>query len=356
MKKKNCKLGIVFAVAALVVAVLADAYSNRKLSESGGGMPSAECGSCALEGVVSNRENAVSVEQLEESRRREIGRIRNARRELAASFQEDLKQEHEAFRRQVDERAACFDAVKDGIHDVVSQYGYEKCWSVMAALAKDKVAEKLGSGCTTNFDRIMNDDLRIGFYCPLLTAREEVVALLPEYVGRVEACRRKFAEKLNRIPEWDRSLGDIPKSLQADSLRIEKAMQRLMAAQIGSTVSAAFDAVGLACVYRTMASLLSGAAARLAASAVAGGSISILDTPAPGPMDVVGFAVFGAGAAITAWEVRKAIEVIPDELSQIMNDTVDRQRQETLTRLLEEGEELFMSYSRAFVFKTGAGK
>lgn len=200
---------------------------------------------------------------------------------------------------------------------------------------------------STNFDELMNGDLREQFYRPLVDARESVVALLPEYANRLEACREEFAAKLNRIPGWDRSLGEMPESLQTESLRIEKIMQGLMAAQIGGTVSAAFDAACLAGAVRTVSSLLGGAAGRFAAGAAAGTATAMADSPAPGPADLVGLAIFGVGAAATAWEVRKAAKVIPAELARIMRETVDQQCSEVRSRVLDEGEKLYLSYSQA---------
>ena len=347
-RKVRNRIWIALAAMALVVSVGTSWYSSGKLEAARQRTGLVECGSAALEGVRRIVADAKADEtRLAEAREREIARIRAERKAAQESFRAAIEKEHEAFRRRVAERAEGFDVVRAGIPSVVGRYGFKKCWSVMAALAKDKVARKIGKGRTTNFDELMNGDLREQFYSPLENSRESVVALLPEYANRLEACREEFAAQLKRIPGWNKSLGEIPKSLQAESLRIEEIMRGLMAAQIGSTVSAAFDAACLAGVIRTVSSLLGGAAGRFAAGAVAGTATAMVDSPAPGPADLVGLGIFGVGAVATAWEVRKAAKVIPEELAHVMCETVDQQCREVQSRVLDEGEKLYLSYSQA---------
>ena len=344
---RNC-IWIALAAMALVVSVGTSWYSSGKLEAAHQRMGLVGCGSAALEGIRRIGTGTKADETwLAAAREREIARIRAERKAAQESFRAAIEKEHEAFRRRVAERAEGFDVVRAGIPSVVGKYGFKKCWSVMAALAKDKVARKFGKGRTTNFDELMNGDLREQFYRPLENARESVVALLPEYANRLEACREEFATQLKKIPGWDKSLGEIPKSLQAESLRIEEIMQGLMAAQIGSSVSAAFDAACLAAVYRTVASLLAKAATRLAAGTVAGTATAMVDSPAPGPADLVGLGIFGVGAVATAWEVRKAAKVIPTEFARVMRETVDQQSSEVQSRVLDEGEKLYLYYSQA---------
>ena len=347
-RKVRNRIWIALAAMALVVSVGTSWYSSGKLEAARQRTGLVECGSAALEGVRRIVADAKADEtRLAEAREREIARIRAERKAAQESFRAAIEKEHEAFRRRVAERADGFDVVRAGIPSVVGRYGFKKCWSVMAALAKDKVARKIGKGRTTNFDDLMNGDLREQFYSPLENSRESVVALLPEYANRLEACREEFAAQLKRIPGWNKSLGEIPKSLQAESLRIEEIMRGLMAAQIGSTVSAAFDAACLAGVIRTVSSLLGGAAGRFAAGAVAGTATAMVDSPAPGPADLVGLGIFGVGAVATAWEVRKAAKVIPEEFAHVMCETVDQQCREVQSRVLDEGEKLYLSYSQA---------
>lgn len=347
-RKVRNRIWIALAAMALAASVGTSWYSSGKLEDARQCMGLVGCGSAALEGVRRIVTDAKADEaRLAEAREREIARIRAERKAAQASFRAAIEKEHEAFRRRVAERAEGFDVVRAGIPSVVGKYGFKKCWSVMAALAKDKVARKIGKGRTTNFNEFMNGDLREQFYRPLENARESVVALLPEYANRMESCREEFAAQLKRIPGWDKSLGEIPKSLQTESLRIEEIMRGLMAAQIGGTVSAAFDAACLAAVYRTVASLLAKAAARLAAGTVAGAATAMADSPVPGPADLVGLGIFGVGAAATAWEVRRAAKTIPDELARVMRETIDQQFDEVQSRVLDEGEKLYLSYSQA---------
>ena len=347
-RKVRNRIWIALAAMALAVSVGTNWYSSGKLEAARQRTGLVGCGSAALEGIRRIGADSKAAEaRLAEAREREITRIRAERKAAQESFRAAIEKEHEAFRRRVAERAEGFDVVRAGIPSVVGRYGFKKCWSVMAALAKDKVARKIGKGRTTNFDELMNGDLREQFYRPLENARESVVALLPEYANRLEACREEFAAQLKRIPGWNKSLGEIPKSLQTESLRIEEIMRGLMAAQIGSTVSAAFDAACLAGVIRTVSSLLGGAAGRFAAGMAAGTATAMVDSPAPGPADLVGLALFGAGAAATAWEVRKAAKVIPTELAHVMRETIDQQCSEVQSRVLDEGEKLYLSYSQA---------
>ena len=344
------RVWIALVATALAVSVGTSWYSSGKLETARQRTGAVGRGSAALEGIGRVGADPQADEAMvAEAREREIARIRAARKSAQESFRAAIEEEHASFRRRVVERARGFDVAWASIPSVVGKYGFKKCWSVMAALAKDKVAEKIGKGRTTNFDEMMNGDLREQFYRPLENARESVVALLPEYANRLEACREGFAAQLNRIPGWDKSLGEIPESLQTESLRIEEIMRGLMAAQIGSTVSAAFDAACLAGVIRTVSSLLGGAAGRFAAGAAAGTATAMADSPAPGPADLVGLAIFGVGAAATAWEVREAAKVIPEELSRVMRETVDQQCSEVQSRVLDEGEKLHLSYSRALV-------
>ena len=347
-RKVRNRIWIALAAMALAVSVGTSWYSSGKLEAARQRTGLVGRGSAALEGIRRIGADSKAAEaRLAEAREREIARIRAERKAAQESFRAAIEKEHEAFRRRVAERAEGFDVVRAGIPSVVGRYGFKKCWSVMAALAKDKVARKIGKGRTTNFDELMNGDLREQFYRPLENARESVVALLPEYANRLEACREEFAAQLKRIPGWNKSLGEIPKSLQTESLRIEEIMRGLMAAQIGSTVSAAFDAACLAAVYRTVASLLAKAATRLAAGTVAGLVTSQCDGPMPGPADIAGLGIFGVGAVATAWEVRKAAKVIPDELARVMRETIDQQSNEVQSRVLDEGEKLYLSYSQA---------
>lgn len=347
-RKVRNRIWIALAAMALAVSVGTSWYSSGKLEAARQRSGLVGCGSAALEGIRRIvADDKADEARLAEAREREIARIRAERKVAQESFRAAIEKEHEAFRRRVAERAEGFDVVRAGIPSVVGRYGFKKCWSVMAALAKDKVARKIGKGRTTNFDELMNGDLREQFYRPLENARESVVALLPEYANRLEACREEFAAQLKRIPGWNKSLGEIPKSLQAESLRIEEIMRGLMAAQIGSTVSAAFDAACLAGVVRTVSSLLGGAAGRFAAGAVAGTATAMVDSPAPGPADLLGLGIFGVGAAATAWEVRKAAKTIPDELARVMRETIDQQSNEVQSRVLDEGEKLYLSYSQA---------
>lgn len=347
-RKVRNRIWIALAAMALAVSVGTSWYSSGKLEAARQRTGLVGCGSAALEGIRRiGADTKADEARLAEAREREIARIRAARKAAQESFRAAIEKEHEAFRRRVAERAEGFDIVRAGIPSVVGKYGFKKCWSIMAALAKDKVARKVGKGRTTNFDELMNGDLREQFYRPLENARESVVALLPEYANRLEACREEFAAQLKRIPGWNKSLGQIPKSLQTESLQIEEIMRGLMAAQIGSTVSAAFDAACLAAVYRTVASLLAKAATRLAAGTVAGLVTSQCDGPMPGPADIAGLGIFGVGAVATAWEVRKAAKVIPDELARVMRETIDQQSNEVQSRVLDEGEKLYLSYSQA---------
>lgn len=347
-RKTRNRIWIVLAVMALAVAMGTGWCSSCKLETARHRTGSVGFGSAALEGIrrigVAFRPGGT---RLAEARKQELARIRAARKAAQESFHAAIEKEREAFRRRVAERAQGFDVVRAGIPSVVGKYGFTKCWSIMAALAKDKVARKIGKGRTTNFTELMDGDLREQFYRPLENARESVVALLPEYAARLEACREEFAMRLKSIPGWDRSLGEIPRSLQTESLRIQDVMQALMMTQVGSTISVTFDVACLAGVARTVASVLGGAAGRLAVGTVAGTATAMADSPVPGPADLVGLGIFGVGAAASAWEVRKAVKVIPDELDRVMRETVDQQYREVQSRVLDEGEKLHLSYSRA---------
>lgn len=90
----------------------------------------------------------------------------------------------------------------------------------------------------------------------------------------------------------------------------------LREAQIGASVSVAFDLASLYGVGKAIYRQLGGAAGRLTAGATAGTATAMVDSPAPGPADLVGLGIFSVGVAATAWEVRKAAKVIPAELAR----------------------------------------
>lgn len=352
MKKAKSRILIPFAVAAIAVAIGTHWYAAKHMGEFDLDPESVERGSAALSGLERLPEEAraaMAMYLVKAARDREVERIRTARQTALDSYRAAVGKEHEAFRRRVDERTAVFDVVRAGIPQVVDKYGYSKCWDIAVALAKDEFNRHFDTGSTDNCDRMMNDDLRDGFYQPLLDARAEVIALLPEFLARLEACRQQCSAELNAIPRWDESLGEIPKSLQLESLQIEEVMKSLRMTQIGSAVEAVFDAACLPAVIRVVTSLMAKAGGRLAASAIAGGGTAFLDGPEPGPADLIGLGVFGVGVGMTAWEVRKAAKVIPAELNRVLSETVDQQCREVLTRVLDEGDKLQMTYSHAFV-------
>jgi len=329
------------AAIGLGVVVVTGVKSASHLGRAGQVPPETTRGSSSLADVKAH----VPVVS-EAERAREAARIREARKAAAEAFRVSVEAEYEAFKRRVSERAAAFDVVRGGIPGTVDKYGFRKCWAVMWALAKDKVAEKIGKGSMTNFDHLMNADLREGFYQPLQDARGEVLVLLNEFQTRLQVCRDELDRSMVGIPDWDRSLGEPPMSLKADSLRIEEAMAALRAVQIGATVSAAFDAVCLAGVYQAVKSLLLHAAGRLAGGMATGAVTSQLDGPIPGPADLVAMGICAVSVAATAWEVRKAAKEIPEQLRKIMNETVDTQCAEVRRRTLDEGEKLYLSYVR----------
>lgn len=325
----------------LIVAVVMGMKSVERLKRAERMSCEAMCGSPSLEGVKACARTAS-----EADRQREVAHIRKAREASAETFRASVEAEHEAFRRRVFERSAAFDVVRGGIPDTVDKYGFTKCWSIMYALAKDMVSQKIGKGSTANFDELLNADLRTGFYQPLQDARGEVLVLLSEFQARLNACRAELERNMTSIPDWDRSLGEPPVSLRAESLRIEETMAALRDVQIGATASAALDAACLYGISQTVARLLAGAAGRIAAGAVAGGVTAMADGPVPGPADLVGLGIFGVGAAATAWEMRKASKVVPEKLTKVMNETVDTQSAEVQRRTLDEGEKLYLMYTR----------
>lgn len=335
-KVMTSKWWIALAAAGLVVALVTGVRTARGIAHAKRMPDTADYGSSALSGVLANVSPA-----LQEKRKQEEVRIREACKTAVDAYRTSVKAEFEAFKRRVNERSSAFDVVSAGIPATVDNYGFSKCWDLMCALAKDK----LGMGDETNFQELMDGDLRDGFYRPIQDARAEVLALLNEFQTRLETCRRDFEKDLSDIPDWDRSLGEAPASLRAESLRIEKMLGALQEAQIGASVSAAFDAACLAGVCQTVSRLLAGAAGRFAAGAAAGAVASQLDSPAPGPGDLVGLGIFGVGAVATAWQVRAAAKTIPEELRKTMYETVESQRSEVVRRTLDEGEKLFLTYS-----------
>ncbi len=72
----------------------------------------------------------------------------------------------------------------------------------------------------------------------------------------------------------------------------------------------------------------------------------MVDSPAPGPADLVGLGIFSVWVAATAWEVRKAAKVIPAELARSLYETINEQRAEVQRRTLDEGEKLYLEYTR----------
>jgi len=354
-KRRHRKIGgwwwPTLAVLGLVVVLVTGVRSANRLGKADRMPRDAANGSAALAGagahvpVVSEADRALVA-----------ARIRAARRAAAVAYRTSVEAEYEAFKRRVAERSSAFDVVRADIPGTVGKYGFKKCWSVMYALAKDKVAKKFGKGCTTNFDQLMNGDLREGFYQPLQDARGEVLMLLNELQVRLQSCRDELDRNMAGIPEWDRSLGEPPASLKAESLRIDEMLTALREVQIGATVSAAIDAACVAGVCQTVVRLLAGAVGRLAGGMAAGAVTSQLDSPAPGPADLVALGICAVSVAATAWEVRKAAKIVPERLAKAMNEAVDAQCAEVRRRTLDEGEKLYLSYVRTAAFASAEGE
>lgn len=200
MGKMNCGTGWLFAALAaigLAVALVTGIGADRRL-DAARGLPSRSShGSSAL---GKTRLPKVSAE----ARTREEARIRAERDKVVEAYLSAVKAEYEAFQRRVAERAMGFDTVRAGVPSLVDKYGFVKCWDLMYALAKDEIARTFGRGSTTNFDELMNADLRDGFYQPIQDARGEVLVLLNELQARLSACRGQLSDKLARLPAGTR--------------------------------------------------------------------------------------------------------------------------------------------------------
>lgn len=346
----------ILAAAGFIVACATGMYSAMNLKKARQMPNAASMGSSALDGVRtswSDEEARIRAERqaqeeaariLAERRAKEEERINNERQTANNNYRAAVVAEYEEFKNRVSERAAAFDNVRLAVPGIVGQYNFKKCWTAMCALVKDKIAQTTGRGSQDNLKNYINGDLCTSFYQPMQDARGEVLQLLIEFKGCLEARRTEWKMALDAIPGWDTSLGEIPESLMAESLRIETMIQTIAAAQIGAVVSAAFDAVCLPKVCFTVCRLLAGAAARFAAGSTASAVIAMADSPAPGPADLVGLAFFGVSAATTAWEIHKVAKVIPAELAAVMYRTVDEQCAEVLKNTMDEGEKLFLAY------------
>lgn len=274
---------------------------------------------------------------IETRRSLETWRVRRACEGSRAEYLSAVLREEKAFERRIDEVSTrSFAGLPEAIERTSSKFGYDKAWEIVRALAADKVA---GGSRTQG---ILNRDLQ-EFYVQLLTARAEVWNECGALQQKLEKLRADYAQKVRGV-QWNSNLGEIPESLQQQSEQIEAKINALVGAQVGSVVTVAVEAAfakqGVKCMWR----VLGGVAARLGTAAGAGLVVSQLDSPLPGPLDLIGAAIFAVGAYGAYSDVKEACVKLPSEMRKTMLDVADGQRREISESAKDECHRLAAAY------------
>jgi hypothetical protein len=277
---------------------------------------------------------------IETRRSLETWRIQNACEGSRVEYLAAVRREEKAFERRIDEVARkSFAGLPEVIERMASKYGYDKAWEIVKALAKDKVA-----GGTRTQD-ILNRDLQ-EFYVQLLTARTEVWNECAVLQQKLDKLRADYAQKVRGV-RWNGNLGEIPESLQQQSVEIEDKINALVGAQVSSVVTVAVEAAfakqGVKCMWR----VLGGVAARLGTAAGASLVVSQLDSPLPGPMDLLGAAIFAVGAYGAYSDIKEACVKLPSEMRKAMQDVADGQQREISESAKDECHRLVAAYLSA---------
>ena len=327
--KGKCVM-IVAIVAVMLVSLLM--RTGFGLAMKGGGFRALEwaAGVCAEMPVL----------PIEMRRSLETWRIQNACEGSRAEYLAAVRREEKAFERRIDEVARkSFAGLPEVIERMASKYGYDKAWEIVKALAKDKVA-----GGTRTQD-ILNRDLQ-EFYVQLLTARTEVWNECAVLQQKLDKLRADYAQKVRGV-HWNADLGEIPESLQQQSVEIEDKINALVGAQVSSVVTVAVEAAfakqGVKCMWR----VLGGVAARLGTAAGASLVVSQLDSPLPGPMDLLGAAIFAVGAYGAYSDIKEACVKLPSEMRKAMQDVADGQQREISESAKDECHRLVAAYLSA---------
>lgn len=274
---------------------------------------------------------------IETRRSLETWRVKSACGDSRAEYLAAVRREEMAFENRIDEVAEkSFAELPAAIEQVVAKYGYEKAWEVVKALAADKVA-----GGTRAQD-IMNRDLQ-EFYVQLLAARAEVWNECEVLRQNLENLRAAYAQKVRDV-QWNSNLGEIPESLKQESKELEAKINELVGAQVGSVVAVAVEAAFVKQGVMCMGRVLGGVAARLAATAGTSVLISQLDSPAPGPMDLIAAVVFAGGAYWAYSDVKKACVKLPGELRKTMQNVTGEQQREITESAKGECHRLVAAY------------
>ena len=270
---------------------------------------------------------------------REAARIMSQLHSAEKEYKAAMTNEVTRFEEVVRKRAANeFETVQQNIPVVVAGYGYEKAWELVKAMAKDKVSKGTSN---KHLAAILNADLQDRYYKPLLTARQNVWGEYGALVQRLEAIRKQYKIRVSQIKPWDDGLGEVPDSLQKESLRIEKQMMENVEAHVSSAIAVAVDAVFLYPGVCAVGRVLGGIAARFATTAGVSLVISQCDSPAPGPCDIVAATVFGIGTVCTCRDVKKACVNLPGELSSTLRRAANEQENEIVAETLAAGRKLF---------------
>ena len=237
------------------------------------------------------------------------------------TYEQRVNAELDAFPSRIRKSAhEAFSSVRARIPSVVAGYGFSKCVGLTKALAIDKYK----GGDSHMFLDALDADLSDEFYTPLLIARQRVLNEWSDLRRRVGEEREIY---LAACAVEAKQIDDptLMAKLEEDSRQIEEKLLDLYVAKLSASVSVVAEAAMLAGTLSAIRTVLAPMAAKVCASLVSGAVISQLDTPAPGPCDVLAAAVAAGGLALTAYDIQKAVKVLPRELESALGDAVDEQ-------------------------------
>lgn len=245
-------------------------------------------------------------------------------------YERRVNAELEAFPDRVRESAReAFGKVREQVPSVVEAYDFKKCMG----LTKDLAIDKFKGGDSHRFKDAIDADMSERFYTPLLAARERVRGEWDRLQKRIREERRLYLD-ICAAETQDFDDPTLMAKLEEDSLKIEEKQLELYSSKLSAMVSVVAEAAVFSGTISSIGAVLGAAAAKACGALGTGAVVSQLDSPVPGPCDVIGALIAAGGLAWTAHDVRQAMTVLPRELETSLYKAIDDQEKGIVDSLL----------------------
>lgn len=270
------------------------------------------------------------------------GRVMKAREAAIDDFAAALARERSQFAERVDAVCASeFESVRTRIDGVVARFGHRKCWEMCKALAMDNIKRDKDS---PRFRAAIDAELSGGFYEPLLNARMRVLSEAVALEERLRSLGEKFGSDLKAIPELNGLTGEPPVCLQEDSLLVDRLIGERFAAQATTVVGGAVEAVFLKRAITSMKKIFRAIVSRQVKTFGTAAVVSQLDSPVPGPMDVIAVGIASYGMWKLSKDIKAALVTLPRDMGAALEKCVDGTERDCLESVKAEGERIFGHY------------